>query len=101
MPRCYDGQNGPCWIFILPCPFCIHNVYNIYAHPSGLDGMPTPSTLDITRSKPIGKGLDAFRDSLTSACGDAGILCSVEYLGQIDNEGKNYVTFAKKILILR
>lgn len=63
--------------------------------------MPTPSKLDIIRSKPISKGLDAFRDSLTSACGDAGILYLVEYLDQIDNKDKNYVTFAKKILILK
>ncbi|KAE8353895.1 hypothetical protein BDV28DRAFT_97792 [Aspergillus coremiiformis] len=48
--------------------------------------MSSLSKAEIIKTKPIGVGLDAFRDSLTSACADAAIPCSVDSLRQIDAE---------------
>jgi hypothetical protein len=52
--------------------------------------MPQPSRLEIIGANPIGKGLDAFRDSFSSISKELGIPISTELLDQMDNEGKIY-----------
>ncbi|KAE8154788.1 hypothetical protein BDV25DRAFT_135431 [Aspergillus avenaceus] len=48
--------------------------------------MSSLSKAEIIKTKPIGVGLDAFRDSLTIACTDAGVPCSVDSLHQLDTK---------------
>ncbi|KAF2453900.1 hypothetical protein BDY21DRAFT_326859 [Lineolata rhizophorae] len=48
--------------------------------------MADPSREEIIRNNPIGKGLDAFRNSLDSVCSDLGVPSSVSVLDQICND---------------
>jgi hypothetical protein len=45
------------------------------------------ATLDIIKAKPIGNGLDAFRDSFKSVVNGLGLLASSDALNQISDEG--------------
>ena len=49
--------------------------------------MAIQSQLQIIQSKPIGEGLDGFRDSFNSICEDIGIPNSSQALDQVENEG--------------
>ena len=51
--------------------------------------MADRSKLEIIKTKPIGKGLNTFRDSFNSVCRDSGIPGDIDSLDQIGNEGKS------------
>lgn len=50
--------------------------------------MADQSQSEIIESNPIGKGLDAFRASFNSICGDGSIPSTLDALGQLVEEGK-------------
>ena len=49
--------------------------------------MASLSILEVIRSKPIGDGLNVFRDSFNSLCKDLGVSSSVDVLQHIAHEG--------------
>lgn len=50
--------------------------------------MARPSKAEVIENKPIGDGLNAFRDSLISLCETSGLPCSIESLPKLDPEGR-------------
>ena len=51
--------------------------------------MTDRSKSEIIKTKPIRKGLNAFRDSFNSVYRDSGIPGDIDSLNQIGNEGKS------------
>lgn len=49
--------------------------------------MANLSRSEVIRSKPIGNGLNVFRDSFKSLCEELGISTSVDWLQHIGHEG--------------
>ena len=62
--------------------------------------MANLSQLEIIKSKPIGEGLNGFRDSFNSTCKDPGVSNSLDALYQIDNKGNCQFTCCKPYLTL-
>ncbi|KAE8355970.1 hypothetical protein BDV28DRAFT_11660 [Aspergillus coremiiformis] len=48
--------------------------------------MSRPSKREIIESKPIGEGLNAFRDEFTSSCRGSGLPCSIQSVHNLDHE---------------
>ncbi|KAB8213145.1 hypothetical protein BDV33DRAFT_185361, partial [Aspergillus novoparasiticus] len=42
---------------------------------------------EIIESRPIGNGLNAFRDELVSTCRSSGLPCSVQSVHELDYDG--------------
>jgi len=58
--------------------------------------MADRSKSEIIKTKPIRKGLNAFRDSFNSVYKDLGILGDIDLLDQIGNESK-FIALLKSI----
>lgn len=49
--------------------------------------MTSTSRLEIIKSKPIGDGLDAFRDSFKEGCDELSLSCNTNAARQMNTEG--------------